>query len=158
MIAVPFDHFPSQLGIALGKRQAHPRHLCLWASFAPIVWHNSRWGCRSVTLQQNRVWLFNPIFLSFLSTSPCGLNIYGLVKANMDQHIKCQGLVRKVINLHHYSSSSGEMAGLIQTIHHSWEREVGSLLERNKMERNTFYVSSAIYCFQSHSLSIWYSP
>lgn len=78
---------PSQLGIALVKRQARPTHLCLWASFAPIVSRNSRWGCRSVTLQQNRVGLFNPIFLSclfsplfFLSTSPCGLNIYGLVK------------------------------------------------------------------------------
>lgn len=77
-----------QLGIALVKRQAHPRHLCLWATL-DIVWWDSRWGCRSVTLQQNRVPLFNPtsfIFV-FFSTCPCGLNIYGLVKPTRNREL-----------------------------------------------------------------------
>lgn len=38
-------------------------HLCIWAILASVVWCNSRWGCRSATLQQNRLSLFNTIFL-----------------------------------------------------------------------------------------------
>lgn len=38
------------------------------------------------------------------------------MEQGVDQHIKCQGPVRKALHLHHYSSSSGEMAGIIQTI------------------------------------------
>lgn len=81
---------PSQLGIALVRRQAQPRHLCLWACVPSIVCCNSRWGYRSATLQQN--WLrLCLIFLScqppphpsailFSFLCPPGLNIYGLVK------------------------------------------------------------------------------
>ena len=77
-IAIPFDHFPPSWVL----KQARSRHLCLWASFlSPIVWRNSRWGCRSVTLKSG--YLTHSFFLvfSFLSTSLCGLNIYGLVKS-----------------------------------------------------------------------------
>ena len=117
---------PSQLGISLVKRQTHPRHLCLWASFAPIVWRNSRWGCRSVTLQQNWV----SVFLCFFSLHPSLWTQYLWIgKTNMErgvnQHIRCQGLVRRALNLHHYSSSSGETVGLIQTMYTQLEERSG---------------------------------
>lgn len=47
------------------------------------------------------------------------------MERGVDQHIKCQGLVRKALNLHHYSSSSGEMVGLIQTIYTQLEERSG---------------------------------
>lgn len=47
------------------------------------------------------------------------------MERGVDQHIKCQGLVRKALNLHHYSSSSREMVGLIQTIYAQLEGKTG---------------------------------
>lgn len=45
------------------------------------------------------------------------------MKLGVDQHVKCQGLVKKALNLHHYSSSSGEMVRLFQTISiQLWEK------------------------------------
>lgn len=118
-----------------------PRHLCLWESCSPIVWRNSRWGCRSATLQKIRAPILNTIFMSlsffftvflvcFFSSrwSPWTQYLW-IGKTNMergvDRHIKCQGLVRKPLNLHHYSAFSGEMVGLIQTISTQLEERRG---------------------------------
>lgn len=94
---IPFDHFPPKW-VALVERQDQPKYLCLWASFPSIIWRNSRWGCRSVTLQQKRLrlcpiycsWRFLFFFVShyfsFLS-SPSGVNIYGLVKPTWNREL-----------------------------------------------------------------------
>lgn len=110
------DRFPYQLGIALVKRDRISPHVCMWASFANTVWRNSRWGCRSVSLKSFLVLLF--FFPAVSVESP-----ETKMKLGVDQHIKCQGLVKKALNLHHYSSSSGEMVRLIQTISiQLWEK------------------------------------
>lgn len=49
-----------------------PEFLC--SPLAPIVWWDSRWGCRSVTLQ-----LQDPCQLIQSLPCPCWLRIYGLV-------------------------------------------------------------------------------
>lgn len=132
------------MGIALVERQQisnpdQPKYLCLWASFPSIIWRNSRWGCRSVTLQQKRLrlcpiycsWRFLFFFQSlfFFSFQSLWSQYLWIGKTNMeqgvDQHIKCQGLVRKALNLHHYNSSSREMVGLIQTIYAQLEGKTG---------------------------------
>lgn len=128
-LAVPYDHFPLQSGL---ETRCKPRHLCLRASVPPIVWCNSRWGWRSVALQHEkyRLWPISASwrFLFFPSvtppphlSSPSGLNIYGLVKPKWNQELtnisSVKVLSEKALNLHHYSSSSGEMVGLIQTIY-----------------------------------------
>lgn len=47
------------------------------------------------------------------------------MERGVDQHIRCQGLVRRALNLHHYSSSSGETEGLIQTMYGQLEERSG---------------------------------
>lgn len=90
--AFHFDHSPPSWAFLWFKDRLIP-DMSLWASLSPIVWCNSRWGCRSVTLQQHRVWLFNPIFLLLFfllllfSNSPCRLNIYGLVKPTWNREL-----------------------------------------------------------------------
>lgn len=49
------------------------------------------------------------------------------MKRGVDQHIKCQDPVKRALNLHHYSPSSGEMVGLIQTFSAQLQQSKASL-------------------------------
>lgn len=77
------------------------------------------------------------------------------MEREVDQHIKCQGLVRKALNLHHYSSSSRDPAGLIQTIYTQLEERSGlSSAETFNREKHVSYLSGHLLFFGGAQLRL----